>query len=252
MFDIKHPVKKNGTYVAKISVKNGPVRISLPFTRIVHRDGNILRLWVPEDSPLNAIISTYDDYCLTKTLEHNNEWFSNTLAEETIQAYSRRSITKNILAAIVSEVRPPHIIYNKQDIDSLDDLPDISNLTCSVELEIQGLYFLSKRFGIRWLLRSVKVEEESEDPEDAEEHRREVEDMWETDVAAIAHKIGSDIDTHRKYIGVLENLGNETRGLLATAKAQETTGPDWDAAFLGLTREIAKYYNGTIFICNKV
>ena len=214
---------------------------------MVHREGGIVRLWVPDGSPVTEIINGYDEYCLAKTLEHNNEWFSNTLAEDTIQAYSRKSIAKNVLAAVVSEVRQPQIFFKKQALDSLDELPD-TDLTWSVELEIQGLYFLSKRFGIRWLLRSVTVEEETEDIENTEEHRHEVEELWENDVQTIADKIRTDIDTHEQYIRILENLEQDTRNLLAAAKAQETAGPTWDSTFSELTREVAKYHNGTIFI----
>ena len=254
MLDIKHPVKKKGIYVAKILADNAPLRITIPFTRVVHRSDGILRLWVPDESSVTETLSRYDEYCLAKTLEHNNEWFSNTLAEDTIQAYFRKSISKNILGVVVSEVRPPQVFYKRKHIENLDLLLDIdlSNHSVSVELEAQGLYFLSKRFGIRWLVRTIKMEEDKDEPEYSEEHRKEVEELWEMDVKTLSDKIRSDITMYKNNIQILKNLDISAHSLLSAAKNQVSCGPEWNSAFSELTGKMAKYYNGTIFICNKI
>jgi Family of unknown function (DUF5871) len=249
MYEIKQPVKKNDVYVSRVTKDNAPVRINIPFTRIVQKNDRVLYLWIPDESPVAETINKCDSYCLEQTILHAaNEWFSTELTTDSINAYFRRSVSRNVLSTVCSEVRPPQVTYRRKVVD---DIPDRG--LCTVQLEIQGLYFMKKRFGIRWLVTHIQIEDDDqEENERVDVHREEVEESWAAEVRALSAKIQTDIVNLHKKIDILETLEHDMKKLLINAKSCETCGKEWETSFSELSKKASKYCNGTIFIYNKI
>lgn len=254
MLVIKNPTRKKDTYVAKVACKEGrAVRVTFPYAKFVTRNGHILRIWVPDDSTIADVVSAYDEECLQAALTSNAEWFSNALDPEKIHGFFRKSINRNTMAILISDVKPPCIYHNRSIVESFDGIGDPSKVRLSVELEIQGLYFFSQKFGLRWLLKTIKIEDEpDEELEEPRDHKSDVEDEWERDIKTLDEGIQRDIEEYREKIRILEGLTTSVHGLLSKAKKEENCSLEWNATLSQLTDRMAKYYNGTIFICNKI
>ena len=255
MLTISRPARKKGIYISKITraESTSALRIKIPFARFVNQTGNILRVWVPTESSVNEDLEMYEAECLATTMKCNREWFANALEIDKIQSFFRKSISNNTFAVLVSDVRPPDIFYGQDRYNSpLPTLQFNKDHVLTLELEAQGLCFMTTKFGIRWILRTLNVEEDIPCGEDHPfDIRSDIEDEWTSVVAKLHEDIERDISEYQARIEVLTKLKSESAIDFTRAKeAQDFSG--WETALSNLKTNVAKYHNGMIFICNKI
>jgi hypothetical protein len=248
------PVKKTNMYVAKVVKDDKAVRLVIPYAKFVGKANNILRVWIAEDSTVGEDLRAYDAMALNATMVNNEQWFNNALDPQQIDQFFRHSVNNNVLSILISDVRTP-VVYvgmNKSPVESIDDVGiPLDNAKLSIEIEIQGLYFFSQRFGLRYILRTICVEEDATDEDMRDdEFREDVENEWSSELQGLHHSIAEDISEYEKRIEMLRHLKLDTDDIFESAKT--LSKHEWDANLTRLTRLVGKYYNGTIFICNKI
>jgi hypothetical protein len=251
MLTFHKPTRKKDAFVAKVTADSKPVRIHIHYVKAVNYNGHVMRFWIPEESSANALLRTYDTECLEATLANNVEWFSNALEPESIHAFFRNSVSKNVIATLVSDVKPPTVYFNRELLPETMTLADIPLQECrmSAEIEIQGLYFFSQRFGIRWILRTLRIEKEREDhkPDETPVAKSDIEATWESDLRQLDEAIQTDIDAYMGRISTLETLKHDAHSMLESATSKSSCSDEWNELLSQLASKVAKYYAGGLF-----
>lgn len=255
MLIFEKPQRKKHGFVSRVKTDNNrSLRLSIPYARYVNHMNQVLRIWIPEDSTIAEIFKEYDALCVNATITNNEAWFTNALTIDQIHEFFRPSVNRNVIALLSSETRPPLYIYKNEHIDSLDGL-NLSQMRLSVDIEVQGLFFYEQKFGLRWLVTTIKIYDTDEDDMDEAEvaaQRKDIEETWTQDVHDLRISVARDIQEYREKIAILEQLNATAPRLLDDAKHKDNSLQEWDTCLTRLTVEMAKYYNGTIFICNKI
>ena len=254
MFQV--PVRKKDGYVSKITLEGKTIRTTIPFAKFIHKSPSVLRVWLPEDAQVLDTFKEYDELALSSTITNNSKWFNNALDSTTIAEYFRPSVTKEgIMGLLLSASKPPTIIHDRKQLDQLDQLSSLdlsnSNYKLSLEVDLQGLYFFSQKFGLRWAVRTIYIETVQEDVMEGDlmdvSLKASIEDKWEEDVQALNASIDQDIDKYEKYTQVLKDLKHDAHNMLTTARNEEVATEEWNSVLAQLATKIAKYYNGSLF-----
>lgn len=251
---IHKPVKKRDFFTSKITqnnLHNKPVRINVYATKFVSYNGQVLRLWIPTESSTCDKIDQYDKVCFDTTIANNAVWFNNSLTSEQIESFFRKSINQNILALAVSDVRPPVVFFNQQPIQDLTLLDTSKLATChiSADIEAQGLYFFTTKFGMRWMLRTLYIEEEVPEVQENmnKSQKEEIENQWAQDIENLRKAVHDEVIQYRKRIDNLHVFLRETDETLETAKRQPECTSTWNELLEELSLKVSKYYGGGLF-----
>lgn len=248
MLLFQKPVKKQDGFVSKVTFNNKPVRINIPDIKFVNKHTHVMRVAVVEEASRDTI-TEYDEAALSTTITNNTQWFHNVLTSEQINEFFRSSLNNSILALLVSPLKEPYITYNGKcyDLDNLNTV-DLSNCSISIDIEIQGLYFFSQKFGLRWILRKMTITSPVDaDVEDEDALKESVEATWEEDLEDLHMSIDNDISKFNERIKKLEDLKNTTTTMLTKAKGYERCCSEWNDLLKTMTTKITKYYNGSLF-----
>lgn len=245
------PEQKTGdmaySKVCIVGRQSKPVRVLIPFTQFVSMHGQVLRIWLPEDSSALNTINGYDDESLMAVETNNTAWFSNTLTSEQIRSFFRPSISHSTISLLVSDVKTPQLYYNRDSIDTLDGV-NMENCRLSAEIEIQGLYYFRKRVGLRWILRVLRIETNKETIVEGDvADKTELESTWADDLASLALSVDKDISTYTQRIIDLAKFKADAYDLLSKAKECQTCSAEWNEALMELSKKTSKYYNGSLF-----
>jgi hypothetical protein len=243
------PTKKTDHYVSSVTTTDGkPLRLTINFAKHISLNDQVMRVWIPESASIQDTFREFDQEALYATLVNNTKWFSNALHEDAIRDLFRSSVTKNVIAFLVSNVRLPTLYYKRERIESLDDIP-LVNSRLTVELEAQGLYFFSRRFGFRWILRTLRIEPDDTGSDKLEDsiNKVDIESAWETELQTMYEKVDSDIEMHRTRIKMLEDFKGEMTDLFDAAKKESGCTDMWNEALALLAHKQAKYYSGALF-----
>jgi hypothetical protein len=120
-------------------------------------------------------------------------------------------------------------------------------------LEVQGLFFYPKKFGIRWIVRNVYLDEgagantdASDDVNDHALERAHIEAAWCLDVAEFTDKLDRDIAVMHTNIAKLQNTKASISSMLAEACARTSMDAEWDKRFRTLAKKYAAYLAGEL------
>lgn len=247
------PIRKVDAFVCKVTKPDlKPVRMTIYFAKIVSLNPRLLKVWIPEDSSSKELLDQYDNSALDATIKNNTIWFNNGLEQEQIQSFFRRSVNnKDVVAILSSEVRPPIVLYNEEPLPDgieIKDLP-LSECHISLEIELQGLFFYSQKFGLRWLLRSIKIDKNDQDTPETIVNitKGDVEAHWKHDIEALNASIDNDIESYTTRIELLKAYRKEVNGLLSDAIEEKDASPRWNDCLAEMSCKVAKYYAGGLF-----
>jgi hypothetical protein len=101
-------------------------------------------------------VREYDESVLVAARAHSTAWFGREIQQRTIDTAYQRSIVQNTMNVIKSRVT---CAYNSSR-EAID--PDLlgADAKCDVVLELQGIWFMKKTFGLNWKLIQVRTRKE--------------------------------------------------------------------------------------------
>jgi len=130
-------------------------------------DAHVLRCII-QDKGIQNLLHTYDQQVLKHVLENCNAWFGTDLSEEKIQEMFLPSLNHRMeLMALVSSIIEPDVILNGTVLSGfceimpfLETQSDLTQLRILLEIDAQGIYIRAKKFGIRWVVKQLRVIQE--------------------------------------------------------------------------------------------
>jgi hypothetical protein len=252
---ISEPIKKEKNYIAKIrNETNKQIRIKVPDTIFMSlaplaSGGRTMRIYLNDTDIVNNI-SAIDDEARQLTIENNQDWFNNNLDANTINALFRNSINKtnNTMLVLISDTNDPSIYINGTRDDEFNINTIVSKTPLTLILEAQGLMIYPKKFGIRWIIRSIYImNENSEDLQDHELIDKEmIEESWKSDINEIENKLDNDINALESRIQELNNIKAYINTSYEKALAEKSITNEWHDLLNSITKRYSAYLNGTL------
>lgn len=251
--NFKKPERQKESYVSRVNTVGSArsVRVTIPFARYVGCTGHTLRLWLPPDASVKGVMDGYDAASLEATVENNGTWFANALTDEDIHTFFRKSYQTDHMTLLMSGVKRQMIHYNNVVVDTLTDIHDLASCRISAEIEIQGLYFFSTRFGLRWIVRALYIaspEKEAEaEAEEAIIDRGAIEQAWVQDLERLNVSVDADIQDYMEKINRLVAFKEDLQATFKKARGSGECSAEWNEALSEVATKSAKYYNGSLF-----
>lgn len=202
MFKIHPPTKKNNYYFSKITYDNSIFVLKVPYASISQmvslskQDGYMVHIDVSQDQNAADTIKDLETQCLQSITSNNKKWFRNALEESVIQEMFDPTLVQGSVRSYISLLRS-HL-----EVPGYADFPEWFN-KCKlpapfhITLVCDGLFIYPNRFGIRWIIRSIK--ENKEDPDDIVPEYGEIITYWEEKVTAqkkILDELMVELKTH--------------------------------------------------------
>lgn len=253
------PVRKKDVYVSRIRTsRNKPVCIrmhNVRFLGIHPLEGNVgflLKFALPMDSFAVEELKEWDQKAFGSTMDKFARWFpSSAMSTEQIEQCFRSSLTPPcILTALASSVKQPRELQVKNEEVSITRLfgwnrDDLRSMACSLDIEAQGLYFYPKRFGIRWMIRSLRFL----DPDTNQHH---IEDLTPANKADVESELKGELnetiesirelrDSYRAKMTELEKLEKEMEEAFAEALVQPSMNKNWNQSLELVRSKITAY-----------
>jgi hypothetical protein len=252
------PIRKKDVYVSRIkSARNKTVRIrvnNLRFIGIHPLEGNmgfLLKFAIPIDSCAVEEFKEWDQKAFQATLEHFPNWFpSSGMTSEQIEQCFRSSVTPPcILTALASSIKQPiELRVQDQDVTIPTlfawDRQALRQFNCSVDLEAQGLYFYPKRFGIRWMIRSLRFAEtpikgETEDLTPAD--KTDLETELNEEIQETIQSIRTLMESYRTKLRELEDIETSILTSFENALSQPAMNKNWNQSLENVRSKMTAY-----------
>lgn len=222
--------------------------------RVRDQDIHVVQCCV-QDPEMIETLATYDRDVLEHMLEHGNTWFHTELSEEKIRQMFLPSLGNyQEIRAMVSSVLEPKVILNHQILTGfcellplLESRADLSHLQIFMEIEPQGIYIRSKRFGIRWIVKHIRIiEEEFQKSDNAFDQgtRLDVHEGLREDLNEMEGQIHAEIGDLQKKIRNLEEYLQKARKVISDVECLAETdmsGQEWAAKAETLSKMIWEY-----------
>lgn len=254
------PFKKSKSYVSEIRNKQGKpflVKISnVHIQDVFHlkeHQGHVLQVGVPSDANAFDVIRTLDESALQETLKRKDKWFPRAaeLTHEKVLEYFRPSMASNSISVLVSASKEPEeVIWYEENVECIDRIlrkgkRALREATASLTIEAVGIYYFEKKFGIRWILRSIAFHERPT-VDLADINKSEIETYWCEDVAEVGIMMDQDIERLFQKIEWLKTERGIMEGMLKEACAMDEISPIWNARLEGLRERVARYRSGAV------
>lgn len=193
--------------------------------RVRDQDAHVIQCRT-HDAVLIEQLAQYDQEVLDHVLAHCNTWFHTELSEEKIREMFLPSLgAYREIRALVSSVLEPKVMLNHNILSGFCDLlpslecrRDLSPLHVLVEIEAQGIYIRAKRFGIRWIVKDLRIVEEefqkADNPFDMGT-RLDVHDGLDEDLAEVERSVRREVGELQQKIRNLEEFVQTARRTLS-------------------------------------
>jgi hypothetical protein len=128
---------------------------------------------------------------------------------------------------------------------------DIRSLHCDCTVEVYGLYFYPKKFGIKFGLRSIKFYKDilvtrKDDDGDISMDGHDVEEEWREEVHDTCQMIEEDERVLQDRLRELAAFKTELHSKLEGAKSSRGDMGEWNATMESLRTMIFKYKTGRL------
>jgi hypothetical protein len=252
---IREPIKKEKNYIAKITNElNKQIRIKISDAVFMSLNsleggGRTMRIYINDNDTVNNV-SSIDDQVRKITIEKNQDWFNNNLTNETIDQLFRNSMNKtnNTMLVLISDTNEPSVYVNGVTDEDFNINNIKSKTPVSLVIEAQGLLIYPKKFGIRWIVRSIYISNNSND--DTQEHiyidKESIEESWKSDIVEMGFKIDADISILESRIKELNNLRSSITNYYETAIKEDSINSVWHESLNLITKKYTLYLNGSL------
>jgi hypothetical protein len=256
------PEKKKGSYVSRVTDKKGkPFVVNVQNSKVlaIHKleneNGHMVKLWIPKDSYAHEVMSDLDSGAIQNVISHNEEWFQNALSQQHIYDFFRPCLDQETCVVLASSVKVPRsITFRGKALDNFDELTramprELRSLLCSCSLEAQGLYFYPKKFGVRWIIRTIELHDKAQidEPEALLNHdKEEVEEFWRNELSEARVSIAQDVKVLEEKIAKLRDYEGELELLMKEAEKEEGSSSKWNDCLDSLKSKIFEYKCGRL------
>jgi len=252
---ISEPIKKEKNYIAKITNENNKqIRIKVPDATFISlaplaNGGRTMRIYINDTDIINTI-SNIDNEARQLTIENNQEWFNNNLDESTINALFRNSVNKvnNTILVLISDTNDPNIYINGIREDDFNINTIVSKTSLTLIIEAQGLMIYPKKFGIRWIVRSIYISNENSDEtqENIYIDKESIEESWKSDIIEMENRLDNDILELESRIKQLNKIRSDINICYEKAIQEKTITNTWHELFSSISKRYIAYLNGTV------
>lgn len=237
------PVKKKNFYISKLTNRKyltfNDVKI-YNFIQLSHDKNNKgyhLNIYVGSEE--KDRLDKIDKHLLDTLLTNNNKWFENNLDENSIMNMYKKTYCSqnNILKCIISNNILPEIIINDKKHDNAEELihiinkpSNLKNFYITLKLENIGLYIYQSECYIKWLVKSININEINNDITN-ELSKREIEEEWKI---IIDEAIGNIDNKISEYKNIKEKILVSYNNLISI----DNTGKNWENKILDIKKNI--------------
>lgn len=254
------PEKRRHYYVSQIqNKKNKTVTIQLDEAKIVNvaelsgDRGYALHMWMPTAEAIQQVENDVFGVACSKQYE----WFKTNLSTEMMCEFFCSCLDANNVCQItVSNIKTPRIQVDGKDVDDFSELFHSNNRNlrayhCRGVLEVSGLYFYPKKFGIKLTLRTLHLSSASISINPIDEittspYKHDVECEWEGEVADLITLLQRDEEEICEKITRLRGVKADAEKLLSQAKNETECTTEWNANLEALRSLIFKYRTGCL------
>lgn len=269
----KKPERKLDTFLVPIKDKyNNKIRIRITDDIIMQRvlkikdqNSHVIECLV-KDPAVQEMFRHYDKIALEHVIENCNLWFNTDFAEDRIQEMFLPTLNSHTeIKVLASSIIEPFISIDNTVLNSFHELlpviesmsaRDMASLHVVLEIQAQGIYIRSKRFGIRWLVRSLRIfRDETVNTESAFDAstKRDVNEMIGADICELEGLVSAEIEELQQKRRRLEEYIKRVRGLyedildvtLVGGKDADA-GKEWAAKTEHVTKLIWDYQRGRL------
>lgn len=255
VINILDPIKKEKNCIAKITNEfNKQIRIKVSDATFMSLTplaggGRTMRIYINDNDIVNTI-SSIDDEARKITIEKNQDWFNNNLDEETIDKLFRNSMNKmnNTMLVLISDTNEPTVYINGSQDDEFNINNISAKMSITITIEAQGLLIYPKKFGIRWIVRSIYITnnniDESQDTIYID--KESIEESWKSDIIDMESKIDDDISVLESRIKELNNMRTSINSYYEKAVNEKNISPLWHESLNLITKKYTLYLNGSV------
>lgn len=252
---LSEPVKKEKNFISKITNESNKLirmKVSEAYFMAIsslNGGGRTMRIYI-NDVDITTQITHIDNEVRELTIEKNQDWFNNNLTQETINSLFRNSINKvnNTMLVLISDTNEPTVYVNGIQ----DDMYDINSIhpktSLTLVVEAQGLLIYPKKFGIRWIIRSIYISNNNidETQENINIDKESIEESWKSDIYEMESKIDADISLLECRIKTLHTLKATINSDYESAIKEQTISPVWHDSLNCITKRYMLYLNGSV------
>jgi len=255
----KKPERKLDSFLVPIrGNNNNKIRIKLvdeillqKILKVRDQDAHVIQCII-NDSVIQQKFKQYDQSVLLHVLENCNSWFGTDLTEEKIHEMFIPSLGDGMeLRSLVSSIIEPETILNDTTVNGFCDLlpimessKDLTSLRIILEIEAQGIYIRSKKFGIRWIIKYIRViQEDIHNCDNAFDSRIRIDinDKLKEDVDDLERDVRTEIDDLNQKIKSLEEFVGKARNMLVKIdKVGIVEGKDAEKEWASQTDNLSK------------
>lgn len=217
----KKPERKLDSFLVPIrDSRNNKIRIRLAddivlqkVLRVKDQDAHVIQCIV-KDEAIHRLIHGHDQEVLEHVIQNCNAWFGTELSEEKIRDMFLPTLGPAMdIRALVSSIIEPTVVLDNTILGSFNELlpvieprKTLSGLRTVLEIEAQGIYIRSKKFGIRWIVRYIRLVQEDVNP---------IENAFDMSTRIdLTHAIRDDVDELEEQVrSEIAELQNKIRSL---------------------------------------
>lgn len=263
----KKPERKLDSFLVPIrDKKNNKIRIRLTddivlqkILKVKDQNAHVIQCQI-NDEEVRNMIKQYDKDVMAHVLENCNLWFNTDLSDDKIKEMFLPSLSNHHeLKTLVSSIIEPVVVLDHQLMTGFCEVLPImeskSNLTqvrIILEIEAQGIYIRSRKFGIRWLVKSVKLFQDDIQP--VEElfdisTCRDVTSSYHDDMIEVEQQVVEEIKELQKQINNLENYVQKLKTLVKDIENTdvEASYKEWITKTEMFTKLIWKYQRNRLY-----
>lgn len=228
----KKPEKKLDSFLVPLrDKKNNKIRIRITddivmqkILKVKDQNAHVIQCII-NDITLQETIKQYDKDVFDHVLENCNAWFQTDLSEEKIIQMFLPSINEQSeIKTLVSSIIEPTVFLDNIMMNSFSEVIPImeskktlTDIRIVLELEAQGIYIRSRKFGIRWLVKSIRMFQDDIHPVENLFDASTCNDIissYKDDMNELEYSIEMEIDDLRNKIRYLQDYAHRARGLL--------------------------------------
>lgn len=219
MLILKKPEKKDDKFIAKaiepIKIIFSDVKLK-SIRRLIDSKGYNIAIYIPETINNEGIcsINKLDDNIMKEIITSSPKWFKkdftlNDLTEMYNKSFCQQTKT---ISVIFTNTKYPKLIYNNNNIDSVDKVINIlrennhfKKCIINIEIEYHGIYFYSDNTKNKWIVSSIDITDISNDNNNDEWiNKDDIIDKLNDNISLLNNKMNKKIIELQKNINELE------------------------------------------------
>lgn len=257
------PEKKRHYYLSQLYGKKGKkIYINIEGVKLISiaaaqkATGYLVHVWIGADSDERTEIEKIDKFVYDEVCDKHLSWFKTDISQDKLSEYFRACIdANNVCCIFVSDIITPSVMIDGLSIDDFADvcsmpLRELRGYHCSCKLEVEGVRFYPKTFGIRLLLRSIKLSSVQPSSIASDQYvapdKVEVEEAWESELEELQSSLEEDEQKLAGKIQRLREFKQNMRSLIADAKQEVLCSEEWNNKLNELATSIFKYKTGRL------